>query len=87
MVHYDVCPAHGFTHSEQKLKAAVSSTVLYVRPHITGWVLAFPDEVMCYCLLPAAQLGRGPLYWEVVGGGPRRAQLGLGSSVYFPKRE
>lgn len=81
------CVQHTILHpSEQKLKAVLSSTVLYVQPNITCWVLTFPDEVMCYCLLPATQLGRGPLYWEVVGG-PRRAQLGLGSSVYFPKRE
>lgn len=54
--------------SEQKLKAVLSSTVLYVQPNITCWVLTFPDKVMCYCLLPATQLGRGPLYWEDLGG-------------------
>lgn len=84
-MHYDVSSTPFYT-LRTETQSCSESTAVYVQPHITCWVLTFPDEVMCYCLLPATQLGRGPLYWEVVGG-PRRAQLGLGSSVYFPKRE
>lgn len=31
--------------SEQKFKAVLSSTVLYVQPHTTCWVLIFSGEV------------------------------------------
>lgn len=55
---------HTLSHpSEQKFKAVLSSTGLYVQPHTTCWVLIFAgEEPMCWppasCFLVSGSGGR-----------------------------